>query len=293
MRGFYWALATYTSAMFFGTLSTVLIKYVGIHQEISLIAILCLRAVLSFVILCPARFRELKTIRKKHLKLIIMVGLLSVSDTFCWHSSVAMIPINNAIIISFCTPILITILASFMLKERIYWFNIISFFIGISSVVMVYKLSATDFNYGYLIIALSVISSSFGFVFSKVLTHHYNPLLVVFIKVIATLSLLLMGGVEFWRSFDTISFILVAGAAIAYITERYCITKAYQSSDIIPLQPARFSSIVFGSVLGYLILGEKIEMGQVLAFMLIVLANYISAKNYTIKKNLEKSRLWQ
>jgi drug/metabolite transporter (DMT)-like permease len=275
MKPFLFASAAYLSAVFLNVLTSVLIKYLHINSDLNLNQIIAIRVILAMFMLTPFMAGKLKNINKKHIKLIILTGFLSYLDIYLWHYGVSIVPINNAVVVSFLVPILITFFACVILKEPLYLGSIIALIIAFCAINLIYQITPNVSSFGYFVLIADFTAGALGFVLTKKLTSFYNPLLIVYLKicVVLPIAFILIGSIPV---FTVYSFIFVFICSIIYILERYLFTLAYKLHDMGPLQPLRFFNILFSFILSYLILKETINVWQIIVAFMIIFANLIN-----------------
>ena len=275
MKTFLLASVAYLSAVFLNVLTSVLIKYLHINSDLNLNQIIAIRVILAMFMLTPFMAGKLKNINKKHIKLIILTGSLACLDIYLWHYGVSIVPINNAVVVSFLVPILITFFACVILKEPLYLGSIMALIVAFCAINLIYQITPNVSSFGYFVLIADFTAGALGFVLTKKLTLFYSPLLIVYLKIFVMLPIAfaLIGSIPV---FTVYSFIFVFICSIMYILERYLFTLAYKLHDMGPLQPLRFFNILFSFILSYLILKEMINVWQIIVAFMIIFANLIN-----------------
>lgn len=200
-------------------------------------------------------------------QLLFIKGL---SLTYSIHASLLMLT----------TPILITLGAAWLLKERLTAFKIIGLAFGVSGALVLLLAkekqgNPTDVLYGNILILLNAISYSFYFVLVKPLMKTYSP--IVIIRTIFTVGFFIM--LPFcWQQFvhtawqcytpgayATLGLIVIAGTFFAYLFNIYGIKVlgASVSGSYIYLQP------LFAAAIAMLFLSEGISPQKIIAALLI------------------------
>ena len=186
----------------------------------------------------------------------------------------------HAVLLMLTTPILITIIAAWVLKERLNIYKIAGLALGISGAVILILAghsSGTGENVllGDLLVLINAVSYTFYFILVKPLMLKYNPVQVI--RLIFTYGLLMIlpfGWTEFvaieWNSFGAteyacISLVTVCGTFLAYLFNVYGIKVlgASVAGTYIYIQP------VFAAVIAMIFLKESLEPYKILAAALI------------------------
>ena len=193
----------------------------------------------------------------------------------------------HAVLLMLTTPILITIVAAWLLKERINIYKIIGLGLGISGAIVLITSrqntgSGDNILLGDVLIIINAISYSIYFILVKPLMLKYNPVEVIrWIFTFGLLMVLPFGLIEFmaikWQNFSTIeygciSFIIIGGTFLAYLFNAYGIKilGASVAGAYIYIQP------VFATVIAMVFLKEKLELYKIFAAVLIFTGVYLS-----------------
>ncbi len=195
----------------------------------------------------------------------------------------------HAVLLMLTTPILITIIAAWLLKERIGFYKVIGLGLGISGAVLLItsgKNSGDGDNIllGDLLILINAIAYTFYFILVKPLMLKYNPVQVIRIVFsIGFLMVLPFGWNEFsaidWQSFGRLEFtclglIVIGGTFLAYLFNVYGIKilGASMAGTYIYSQP------VFAAIIAMIFLKEPLELYKVIAACFIFTGVYLCNK---------------
>jgi len=195
----------------------------------------------------------------------------------------------HAVLLMLTTPILITVLAAWLLKEQLNIFKIIGLGLGIGGAGLLIASgknsgSGTHVLLGDIFILINAISYTFYFILVRPLMLKYNPVQVI--RLIFTIGLLMVlpfGWNEFiavnWNSFGTVEYtclglIVIGGTFLAYLFNLYGIKilGASVAGTYIYSQP------VFATVIAMVFLHEKLELYKLLAAVLIFTGVYLCNK---------------
>lgn len=208
-----------------------------------------------------------------------MLFVKGLSLTFPIHASLLMLT----------TPILITILAAIVLKEKPGIYKILGLVAGIAGAVLLVtgaaqSREASDVVVGDILIILNAISYTFYFILVKPLMNKYNMVAVV--RMIFTLGLVMM--LPFcWKDFSGINWIafgfaeylamgliVIGGTFLAYLFNIYGIKilGASKAGFYIYFQP------VFAAIIAILILHEPLTFFKITAGLLIAFGVYLTNK---------------
>lgn len=195
----------------------------------------------------------------------------------------------HAALLMLTTPILITILAAWILKERLTGLKVAGLLLGISGALILVTSKersgyASNVVLGDLLIILNAISYTIYFILVKPLMKTYNA--VVIIRVVFTIGFFMMLPFcwqEFneipWESFTVTAFInltliVITGTFLAYLFNVYGIKilGAGMAGAYIYSQP------FFAAAIAMLFLNEGLTLTKIAAAVFIFLGVYLSNK---------------
>jgi drug/metabolite transporter (DMT)-like permease len=212
-------------------------------------------------------------------QMLFMKGL---SYTYSIHASLLLL----------ITPILITFIAAWILKERLNNFKIAGLVMGISGAVILIanrESSGTGDNIllGDLLIILSAFAYTFYFILVKPLMVKYPPLDVMrWVFTFGLIMIIPLGWSEFtniaWQKFELLEYVLlflivVPGTFLAYIFNVYGIKilGASVAGTYIYSQP------FFGVLIAVFFLHEHFSMYKIIAAIFIFAGVFLATKKKT------------
>jgi len=197
----------------------------------------------------------------------------------------------HAALLLLITPILIVIIAAWILKEKLGLLKITGLALGISGALVLVLAKDNAGNganvlMGDLFIIINAISYTIYFIIVKPLMLKYNA--VVVLRWIFTIGLLLalpFGLTEFieipWQQYDALAFtsmglIVITGTFLAYLFNLYGIKilGASVAGFYIYTQP------VFAALIAMLFLHEQLELYKIIAAALIFSGVYLANKQF-------------
>jgi len=208
--------------------------------------------------------------------LLFIKGL---SLTFSIHASLLMLT----------TPILITFIAAWLLREKLTRNKIIGLLVGVigASILVLSRGNSgegQDVLLGDIMVILNAISYTFYFILVRPLMKDYHPVMVI--RVVFSIGLLLMLPVcwnEFsqipwgsytWMDWCILGLIVIGGTFLAYLFNVYGIKQvgASVAGSYIYAQP------VFAAAIAMFVLGEELTIQKILAAMCIFAGVYLANK---------------
>lgn len=209
-------------------------------------------------------------------QLLFLKGL---SLTYSIHASLLML----------ITPILITIIAAWLLKEKLTANKAIGLALGICGAIVLITARTNSGDgssviVGDLLVIINAVSYTFYFILVKPLMLKYNPVMVI--RMVFTIGLVLILPFCFtqfiaipWESFTPLAFfnmflLVFFGTFLAYLFNVYGIKilGASTAGAYIYSQP------VFAAIVAIIFLNEELSMYKIVAAALIASGVYLSNK---------------
>ncbi len=258
-----------------------------------------LRVIVTTTLLWVLYFfaKDKKKIDKKHYSRFFLCSLFGISlNQLLFIKGLSLTYSIHASLLILTTPILITFIAAWVLKEKLTINKILGLLLGIGgAMVLILARDRTgnpeDFFWGDIFILLNAISYTFYFVLVKPLIKEYNPIMVL--RVLFTIGLFTLLPfcwgelVEIqWNTFGTKEFVLlgsitILGTFCAYLFNIYGIKVlgASTAGSYIYSQP------LFAAIIAIGFLGETIALYKIIAAILIFTGVFLANKKINEQHN--------
>ena len=238
-------------------------------------------------------------IKKKHWSRFFLCGLTGIAiNQMFFIKGLTYTSAIHASLLILLTPILISVFAFAVLKEKVTIIKALGLALGIGGAVLLIlskeqSSSATNYLFGDLLIIINAISYTVYFIIVKPLMAEYPPLHVVrWVFTFGFLMILPFGWNEFisipWEKLElshylSILFIVVPGTFLAYFFNIYGIQHlgAGTTGSYIYTQP------VFAALIAVIFFHEHLTTSKLLAGIMIFLGVFlISLKRGSLNKSL-------
>jgi len=238
-------------------------------------------------------------IKKKHWSRFFLCGLTGIAiNQMLFIKGLTYTSAIHASLLILLTPILISVFAFAVLKEKVTIIKALGLTLGIGGAVLLIlskeqSSSATNYLFGDLLIIINAISYTVYFIIVKPLMVEYQPLHVVrWVFTFGFLMILPFGWNEFisipWEKLElshylSILFIVVPGTFLAYFFNIYGIQHlgAGTTGSYIYTQP------VFAALIAVIFFHEHLTTSKLLAGIMIFLGVFlISLKSGSLNKSL-------
>ncbi len=242
--------------------------------------------ILFWLLWLPAR--NLIRMKKEHLLRFLLCGLFGVAiNQMLFIKGLTMTSTIHASLLILSTPLLITVFAFWMLKEKMAGLKTLGLLLGIGGAVLLVlakKTEGVSSWAGDLLILLNALSYTFYFILVKPLMASYSPLVVVrWVFTFGFLMILPFGWQQAasvnWHSLDANGFLLLfcivfCGTFLAYTLNVFGIKHlgASVAGYYIYAQP------VFAATIAAFLLDERFTTDKFLAAVLIMSGVYLVSR---------------
>jgi drug/metabolite transporter (DMT)-like permease len=238
-------------------------------------------------------------IKRKHWPRFFLCGLTGIAiNQMFFIKGLTFTSAIHASLLILLTPILITVFAFAVLKEKITFAKALGLALGIGGAVLLILSkeqsgSASNYLLGDILVIINAISYTVYFIIVKPLMAEYPPLHVVrWVFTFGFVMILPFGWNEFfsiqwetlaWTHYASLAFIVIAGTFLAYFFNIYGIQHlgAGTTGAYIYTQP------VFAAIIATIFFHEKLSSAKLLAAIMIFLGVFlVSFKKGSLNKSL-------
>lgn len=231
------------------------VRYVG--PELPTIEIVFLRAIFTLIATAPFVFRPGKVAwRTNNLSLQVLRGVVGVGSMWMWYYALANMPLADAGVLSFTTPIFITIGAALYFREPVGLVRGSAVVIGLIGAVVVLKPGFAVVSPAAIAAVVSSILWAGSLLIAKDLARFdstitisfYQPLLVAPIAAVATIPVWVMPSGGAWLALMAMGVVAALG--------NYAFVQALRMTDASTLMPADYVRLLWMVMWGFFVFGE-------------------------------------
>ena len=269
------------SCFFFAVLAA-LIKFLS--QQIHPFEQAFFRNFISVLIILPFIIKyKIKIIKKENFKLLIIRGIFGGLTMILLFWSYSLIPLSQAMAISFTTPLFIYLGSIIFLKEKALRINTTAIMLGFILTIILIR-PDLEVKFGVLIALIASLTHAIAGLLVKQISKTESVLLLMFSMVLLMTPISFFPSLYVWTtpdSFDVIMLlIMIAGTASI---GNFLWTKALSKATLTDLMPFEFSKLLFATILGILFFNEKLDLITIFCGIGLLFLNHYLAKS--IKKN--------
>jgi drug/metabolite transporter (DMT)-like permease len=233
--------------------------------------------------------------KTKKLHLHIWRGIVGLLGMLVWFYTITLIPLAEAVSITFITPIFTTLAAMMFLKEKVTKKEWSALIIGFIGVLIITKPGFREFKPAYFLALLTASIWATSTIFVKVMTKTEKPetIVVYMCFIIFFLSVPVAAPYLTALSWDNIFWLAAIGLVsnLAHIS----MSTAYGKTNISILQPIDFTRLVFTAIIAYFAFNEVIDIATIIGSIVILFSTIYfaprSKSNFSVRvKNLFKKK---
>jgi len=279
-RGIAWFMAHLLT----GAIQVVLIRLLSTDYPITQIVFLnCAIGLLTFMPIIIAK--GFHTVRTPRIKGHLVRGAMSVGSFVSWVTAVSLIPLADAAALAQTTPLLTTILAVLINKERLGPHRFSTLIIGLLGALIILRPGTDAFQYGSIFVLLAVVIRSSSDIFSKILIRRDSAFTCAFYILFGTTIFSWPFALPDWQPLTGIGVFLFVSLGVSGAFVTYAMIKAFEHEDLTVLSPFAFVGLLLMAASGYFFFGEAIDLYTLIGGGIIIATSvYMVHRQHTRAK---------
>jgi drug/metabolite transporter (DMT)-like permease len=208
-------------------------------------------------------------IKAANFRLYCSRSLSSLFAMSLFFYAISIIPLTDAIALTFTVPLITTLFAAYFLAEKIgihRWFALVA---GFAGVLVIMRPGTHQFHYASLIVLAATFAWAASNIFIKKLSHTDHPRAMVFIMMLIMTPLTLPAALYSWQTPTINQLIWLVALGIITNESQFCMNKSYKNADMSLVMPFDFSRLIFTSIFAYLFFSEIIDMWTFIGSVII------------------------
>jgi S-adenosylmethionine uptake transporter len=209
--------------------------------------------------------------------LAFLRALLLAGDTLLIYYAFAMLPLAEAYLLAFLTPVLVAILAFVLLGERlsaVAWGGVLIGFLGVAVAL---QPGVAPLNSGH----AAALGSALLFALSLILLRRTKAAesdralvasLLVVLTIMAFIVAVANGGLVAVTAFECI---LALGAGLLLLAGHALLVRAFRTGDAAVVSSFQYSQIIWGCLYGSLLFAAPIELHTLAGAGIIILSGWL------------------
>jgi len=216
-----------------------------------------------------------KSSNKKKLLVRSFFGAVTMLLLF-W--SYTLIPLSQAVAISFTTPLFIFLGGIVVMKEKVSSKNVIALVFGFIITLIIIR-PDLEIQFGTYIAIIASITHAITGLIVKDLTKTESVFSIMFFMIIFMTPLTLIPSVFFWSLPDNlIVWLFIFLLAVFGTLGNFCWTKSLSLSNLTNIMPFEFSKLVFATLIGFFFFKEGVDAITIVGGIMLILCNIIISR---------------
>ncbi|MCZ3374511.1 DMT family transporter [Rhizobium sp. AG207R] len=258
-----------------------LVKLMSADVRVPQVTFMTTCAAFALVIGRAASNGTLSGLVPKRPRLALLRALLLAGDTLLIHYAFAMLPLAQAYVLAFLTPVLVAVLAYILLGERLSWTGQLGVLLGFAGVAVALRPAGVMLNLGHAAAIGSALLFAASLILLRVIEAEESD------DALVAALLFMLGCGAFGVTMATGGFGRVALPTLAYAglagTLLYAghafLVRAFRSGDASVLAPFQYSQIIWGCLYGVMLFGNPIETYTIAGGVIIILSGWLVLKS--------------
>jgi len=208
-------------------------------------------------------------LRTAHLKLHLLRALSFFGGMVTWFWALPHIPLVDAITLYFFSPILITILAAVILRERVRIRRWTAVFVGFVGAIIVLRPGISSVDWPQLLILANACFWSFSAIIMRSVARTDSAATIVAHMFLWVTPLSAIPAFIFWQPPPMESLIWVAGVAVMSSFGHFALARSFTCAEASVIMPFDYTQLLFAALIGFFIFHEVPDLETFIGAALI------------------------
>jgi len=185
---------------------------------------------------------------------VFLRSLLDALGMVVYTIGLARLPLANTSAIYMTTPILLTLLAVLVLREKVPAAQWLAIALGFAGVLLVVQPATSGFSIWSLFVLLSALLIAIRDLVTRTIGNATSSLLLSISGLFMMAVFATVGGLfEHWRALRAQEFTLLAGGSALLSASYLLMTIALREGDLSVISPFRYVSLLYSALLGFIL----------------------------------------
>lgn len=215
---------------------------------------------------------------KKNIPKLFLRGFFGMLGVLLYFIATKYLPTAEAAILQKSSPFFVVVFAAILLKEKVTKIDVVSLLLAFVGVAIITKPTG-DFNIYSIVAFLSALFAAMAYVIIGMLKGKEEGETVMLAFGLVTVVLLapfMVKGFKIPNAKEALGMLMVG---IGGACGQYFLTKSYLMAPASKVSIYNYSSVVFSSIFGYFLFGDKIDFVTGIGMILVFVAAFISFKS--------------
>lgn len=240
-------------------LNTILIRPISL--ELPPIELLFLRCLMSALLFVPFIWKVgLAGMRMGRPKLYFLRASMMFVSMLMWIYAVKYMPVADAVALGFTAPLFATMLAAFVLKEKVGIRRWSAVFLGFVGALVIIRPGLTVFNPAAFFVLVNAATWAGAIILSRVLTRSESPTVIVGYMFIILTPMTFVPAMFVWQTPTTEALLLTLALSSTGTLGHIAASRALAVADTSVVVPVEYLQLPLAAFSGYLLFAEVPNM---------------------------------
>jgi drug/metabolite transporter (DMT)-like permease len=255
------------AATFFFSVMNVCIKKIS---HIPPMEIVFFRCFISMIFCFAIVLREHLDWHGSNGKLLIARGVAGTTAIYTYFVTIQHMPLAPAVTLQYTSPIFTTLIALYILKEKVRWVQYVFFAVSFIGVLMI-KGFNSDINIGYVLLGLfSAVTSGIAYNLVRSLKEKEHPIVIVLHFQLVGTVIGFLGCFFGWKMPQGMDWFYLLMIGVLTQLGQVNLTKSLQSERIAIVSSLNYLGILYALVFGVFFFGESYTLSIFMGIVLVV-----------------------
>lgn len=231
---------------------------------------------LTIAIIVRARRYPLST---EHFRMHLWRSLSGFAALMLFFHSITVLPLATAVTLNYTAPLFLAVLSAVILRERPSLLLTMALLIGFAGVALLLRPSVSSHEMRAALLGLlSGFLGAIAYFNIKQLAQTGEPdwRTVFYFTLISTLGAGVWMMFNVFHALDMHGVLLLSGLGITATLAQLALTRAYRKGETLVVGSLAYSTVIFSSLFGALILGDRLDITSWVAIGLVVISGVLS-----------------
>lgn len=251
-------------------------------------SIVFFRNLFGLIILTPLLLKAgTGILNTKYLHLHLFRSLIGMGAMYSFFYSLGYLPLGDSMLIKSTIPLIIPFVSLILLQEMISRQIILAGGLGFIGVFLILKPEG-NINQASFVALASSFMAAIAFVIIRKLSATEPPLRIVSYFAIVGVFVSMIPLIWTWQTPTMIQYLMLMGLGLTTTTGQLLLTRGYQNAPASKVGIFTYTSVLFGSFLGWLLWNELLDKNSYFGAILIVFAGSIILRNKSVSNEEKK-----
>ena len=251
-----------------------------------------LRSAFGIAFMLPWLMKSgLGVLKTNRIGLISVRGLVAAAAMFSFFWALSVMPLAEAVALSFTAPFFVTILAVIFLKEIVRARRWTAVAIGFLGTMIILRPGGDTLDWPALAVLFSALMLAGAIICVKMLSRTESPNAIYMWMVIYLAPITLIPALFVWKNPTWEQLGVAAGIGFAGTVGHLLVTRAFGLADTSALMPFDFARLIFSAIVGFLFFSQVPDVWTGIGAAIIAAAGiYIARREARAEREIRTRR---